>query len=309
MARRVVCVGGVALSVLVRAWAASRAAASHGGLPRGLNVGGSRVLDFVARGLVFVVVLLVVGAACGAGGAAAASLSWSSPWPADPPAVPAGHWTAFSAVSCTPSGSCVAIDANGRVYSSGDPARGAGAWRLTAQRIPASAVSCPDVSLCVAVGSGGEVAVSTDPAAGAWASARSAMWPDVHAPAAGSVATATSATGSVRDAQDTSGHDTAEAGILCAVRRHAPAPEPATPSYTHVRWRRSRQTSQKACTEPRKTPSSAPPDRRRIGRPRAKRTQRRAAAQPPPRGTHHQQHHHKHQTPRHEIEHASPPTL
>ncbi len=103
--------------------------------------------------------------------------------PASAGAVPALSWsgllridtTALTGVSCSSASLCVAVDREGHVLSSTDPAAGATAnWssREIDGKTPLTGISCPSTSLCVAVDHEGHVLSSTDPAAGAasWSS-------------------------------------------------------------------------------------------------------------------------------------------
>lgn len=80
----------------------------------------------------------------------------------------------INGISCPSTSLCVAVDNNGNVVTSADPAGGAGTW--TVSNITTGfieAVSCPSVSLCVAVDGAGNVHWSTNPNGGAtaWSSA------------------------------------------------------------------------------------------------------------------------------------------
>jgi hypothetical protein len=67
--------------------------------------------------------------------------------------IDSGH--RLTAISCTSARQCFAVDASGRILSSGRPAT-ASAWRV-ARTVPEAleAISCPSTRLCVAVGAGG----------------------------------------------------------------------------------------------------------------------------------------------------------
>lgn len=111
--------------------------------------------------LAAVVVLLALAAP-----AAAAPFTWT-------PATVDGV-VPINGISCPSPSLCVAVDNNGNVVTSADPAGGAGTW--TVSNITTAfieAVSCPSVSLCVAVDGAGDVHWSTDPngGAGTWSSA------------------------------------------------------------------------------------------------------------------------------------------
>ena len=76
--------------------------------------------------------------------------------------------TSLSAASCPSTSLCVGVSES-RIYTSTDPAAGAGSW--TSAQLAGSgslqAISCPSVNLCVATTSTGGVVVSTDPTGGA----------------------------------------------------------------------------------------------------------------------------------------------
>jgi hypothetical protein len=98
----------------------------------------------------------------GAGGARAASpLSWSAPATID-------GSNNLLGVSCPSTSLCVAVDGNGNVVTSTDPA-GGGGW--TVANVDGAnefdGVSCPSTSLCVAVDAHGNVVTSTNPTGGA----------------------------------------------------------------------------------------------------------------------------------------------
>ena len=81
----------------------------------------------------------------------------------------------LSAISCPSASLCVAVDGQGDVLTSIDPAGGAGTWKITNVHGTngIESISCPSVSLCVAVDQKGNVLSSTNPTGGraAWASA------------------------------------------------------------------------------------------------------------------------------------------
>jgi Alpha galactosidase A/Alpha galactosidase C-terminal beta sandwich domain len=123
----------------------------------------------------------LLGAACIAACAAAApagaapSLSWSGAV-----AVDAGR--PLSGISCPSDALCVAVDKDGGVLLSTDPAAGPGAsWvrrEVDAGRA-LNAISCASPTLCVAVDAAGNVLLSADPAAGSPAGS-SASWSSVE---------------------------------------------------------------------------------------------------------------------------------
>ncbi len=104
-----------------------------------------------------------------------------------------GAAASFQAVSCPSEAFCAAVSREGDLYTSTDPAGGAGTWRgtdldpnTTNQDRHLSAIDCPTSSFCVAVSEisesprsgpeGGWILSSTDPAggSGAWRSAQPA---------------------------------------------------------------------------------------------------------------------------------------
>ncbi len=82
-----------------------------------------------------------------------------------------GSQPGLNSVSCAPGTSfCAAVDDQGNVVTSSDPAAGAGAWSAPATIDPGSSltsVSCPSRSFCAAVDNQGRALTSTDPAGGA----------------------------------------------------------------------------------------------------------------------------------------------
>jgi hypothetical protein len=94
---------------------------------------------------------------------------------------PAAHfrWTApepisnggeFASISCAPSGLCAAVDNNGDVVTTSNPAGGPSTWKTTniVSDIGLADISCPTAQFCVATDSlSGDVLVSTDPTGGA----------------------------------------------------------------------------------------------------------------------------------------------
>jgi hypothetical protein len=72
-------------------------------------------------------------------------------------------------ISCPSVGFCVAVGLDGKVYSSGDPAGGEGAWKIVSlggehePNLHLFGVSCPTDGFCVGVGYGGTVIVSGEP--------------------------------------------------------------------------------------------------------------------------------------------------
>lgn len=82
---------------------------------------------------------------------------------------PADLGEALNAVSCAPSGPCVAVDARG--YATVSHGSNAATWSSPESVTPGtvlSGVSCPSTSLCVAVDQAGEVLTSKNPGAGSW---------------------------------------------------------------------------------------------------------------------------------------------
>ncbi|MDQ2759997.1 MAG: hypothetical protein M3Y17_06065 [Actinomycetota bacterium] len=108
--------------------------------------------------------VLALGLSCGS---ASATGSGPSPEGFDFSKIDPGSFPNLSAVSCTTTRLCVAVDGRGNVLSSPDPSRVA--WSIASVGGP-DAVSCTMSGLCAVVGNGGEVDVSTDPTGGvsAW---------------------------------------------------------------------------------------------------------------------------------------------
>jgi hypothetical protein len=75
----------------------------------------------------------------------------------------------FTAVSCAPTGPCVAVDNRG--YASVGFRSGSPTWTVPTEidgGAPLTGISCPSTSLCVAVDSAGAVVTSTSPSSGSW---------------------------------------------------------------------------------------------------------------------------------------------
>jgi hypothetical protein len=95
----------------------------------------------------------------------------------------------LDAVSCPSEGLCVAVAKEGSIYTSTDPAGGAGAWSIgtTGDGSPhLTSVSCPSESLCVAVSgengpAAGRIVTSTNPGSGQWQTAQLPGAPDLRA--------------------------------------------------------------------------------------------------------------------------------
>ena len=87
-----------------------------------------------------------------------AGLSWTAP-----AAIASGE--NLTGVACASSSLCVAVDADGNVYESQDPASGASTWEPIGQAAPAGldTVTCPSATLCLAGGAQANIAVSTSP--------------------------------------------------------------------------------------------------------------------------------------------------
>lgn len=128
---------------------------------------------------------LMPGALVGRGAALAAARAGAPAGLHGFTGVPPVLWTApatidtdpLSAVFCPTASLCVAVDRNGRVLVSADPADGARSWSAPQDidgKLTLSAVSCPTVSLCVATDANGDLLASTDPAA------RPATWSISH---------------------------------------------------------------------------------------------------------------------------------
>jgi hypothetical protein len=94
-------------------------------------------------------------------------LAWTAPQPI-------GNGGSLNSVSCPTTSFCAAVDGNGDVLTSTDPAGGPGTWTLApvgTSSLGFTAISCPSPSLCLASETlTGDVYVSTDPTggAGAW---------------------------------------------------------------------------------------------------------------------------------------------
>ncbi len=71
----------------------------------------------------------------------------------------------LNAISCAPSGMCVAGDSDGNLIASPDAASGAATWQLARAVDPAGfiSVACPSASLCLAGDDSGDMATSTAP--------------------------------------------------------------------------------------------------------------------------------------------------
>jgi hypothetical protein len=94
--------------------------------------------------------------------------------PSEPPITwSAPAWLAgvhqVDSLSCPSASLCVAVDDDGQVLTSTDPAGGASAWDVADidGTDAIASVSCPSLSLCVAVDAAGHVLTSTEPAGGA----------------------------------------------------------------------------------------------------------------------------------------------
>jgi hypothetical protein len=93
----------------------------------------------------------------------AAHFRWTSP-------EPISNGGEFASISCAPSGFCAAVDNNGDVVTSSNPAGGPSTWNTTniVSDIGLAGISCPTGQFCVATDSlSGDVLVSTDPTGGA----------------------------------------------------------------------------------------------------------------------------------------------
>lgn len=76
----------------------------------------------------------------------------------------------FASISCAPSGFCAAVNNNGDVVTSSNPAGGPNTWKTTSlvSDIGLTSISCPTNQFCAATdGLSGDVLVSTDPTGGA----------------------------------------------------------------------------------------------------------------------------------------------
>jgi hypothetical protein len=93
----------------------------------------------------------------------AAHFSWTGP-------EPISNGGEFAAISCAPSGFCAAVDNNGDVVTSSNPAGGPSTWKTAniVSDIGLAGISCPTAQFCAATDSlTGDVLVSTDPTGGA----------------------------------------------------------------------------------------------------------------------------------------------
>lgn len=130
--------------------------------------------DFWARlRIVLPAIVMLVCFAPTPAALASPPLGWSPPRPVDD-AVPFGHGLSLASITCLSAKWCVAVDSQGSVATSTDPAGGAGAWTAASvEPYGMKAVSCPSESLCVGIDANGNVVTSTDPTGGvgAWRSA------------------------------------------------------------------------------------------------------------------------------------------
>jgi hypothetical protein len=107
---------------------------------------------------------------------ASADFKWTN-------ADPISNGGAFSGISCSPSGFCAAVNGNGDVVTSPDPAGGPSTWTTTgiASDTGLDSVSCPTAQFCAATdGFSGDILVSSDPGGGpgAWQSFTVPTGPD-----------------------------------------------------------------------------------------------------------------------------------
>jgi hypothetical protein len=125
------------------------------------------VTDFIRHRHVLLSAGQSYTAHAGANPSPAIRLKWTAPQPI-------GNGGSLSSISCPSASFCAAVDANGDVLTTADPAAGAGTWTTThvgTSSLGFSAISCPTASLCVASELlTGDVYVSSDPTggAGAW---------------------------------------------------------------------------------------------------------------------------------------------
>ena len=133
--------------------------------------------------------LVMFAAAPSASAELVGQMSWSVPFNIDPPPTSGYIGRSLSAVSCPSESLCVAVDAEGNVLTSTEPANSAGAWTVThvddfeyeetcestpcgvPRPSPASfeGIACPTTSLCIAWDQLGDIFASTDPTGGATA--------------------------------------------------------------------------------------------------------------------------------------------
>ncbi len=140
----------------------------HGGIRHRRGRAGLRLVGHVPAVLLAVLaVAMLPGVAWAAG-----PLVWSSPRLVDHSPYQFGRPGSLVRVSCVSGPLCVAVDTNGAIVTSTDPAGGAGTWTLADVdgSEAFSGVSCASASLCVAVERNGSIATSTDPtgATNAW---------------------------------------------------------------------------------------------------------------------------------------------
>lgn len=148
-----------------------RRSGSRGGIPRGRGLRLAVLLTLVlAAGLL---------AAPGQASASPAPLVWGAPAPIDDQP-PFAYPAEFRGVSCPSASLCVAVDVDGDVLVSTDPAGGAETWVRSKVSEDLDAVSCPSVSLCVAVGYK-VIATSTDPTGGSAAWSTTKVYPSLKA--------------------------------------------------------------------------------------------------------------------------------
>jgi hypothetical protein len=100
---------------------------------------------------------------------ARASLTWSAPTLID--SQQGYQDISINRISCPSATQCVAIDGNGNVLTSSNPAGGAGAWTIEHDDLSdANVLSCPATTLCVATSYPDHIYISTNPSGGpgAW---------------------------------------------------------------------------------------------------------------------------------------------
>jgi hypothetical protein len=129
-----------------------------------VHTGKVLVTDFVRHRRVLVSAGHSYTARRAGGGGSAPALSWSAPQPI-------GNGGSINSIACPTTTFCAAVDSNGDVLTTTDPAGGPSAWTTTlvgTSSLGFNSISCPTTSLCVAnEAATGMVYVSTNPTGGA----------------------------------------------------------------------------------------------------------------------------------------------
>jgi hypothetical protein len=124
-----------------------------------------------------------------------ADFKWTDP-------EPISNGGEFAGVSCAPSGFCAAVNDNGDVVTSSNPAGGPSTWTTTSlvSDIGLAGISCPTAQFCAATDDlSGDVIVSSDPAGGAGA------WQTIALPTGGTLQAVTCSSASFCVAVDDGG--------------------------------------------------------------------------------------------------------